>query len=121
MLTPEEHDYPAALDYLALLMEPAQAARIVEHLKTAPISHKKAKDIARASNVRLLSANNFHVARDLKKVKNGNYLSPVLLVRSQPLIIADGYHRVCASYILDENADIPCKIVGLYGERRADS
>ena len=29
------------------------------------------------------------------------------------LQIADGYHRVCASYHLDENADIPCRIVDL--------
>jgi hypothetical protein len=26
------------------------------------------------------------------------------------LQIADGYHRVCASYHLDENTDIPCRI-----------
>lgn len=25
-----------------------------------------------------------------------------------PLIAADGYHRVCASYWIDENTDIPC-------------
>lgn len=28
-----------------------------------------------------------------------------------PLQIADGYHRVCASYHVDENTDIPCRIV----------
>jgi hypothetical protein len=28
------------------------------------------------------------------------------------LQIADGYHRVCASYHTDENTDIPVKIVG---------
>jgi hypothetical protein len=27
------------------------------------------------------------------------------------VIIADGYHRVCAVYRLDEDAIIPCKIV----------
>jgi hypothetical protein len=27
------------------------------------------------------------------------------------MTIADGYHRVCASYHLDENADIPCHLV----------
>jgi hypothetical protein len=25
--------------------------------------------------------------------------------------IADGYHRVCASYHVEENTDIPCRIV----------
>ncbi|OXC78557.1 hypothetical protein BSU04_11230 [Caballeronia sordidicola] len=27
------------------------------------------------------------------------------------LIIADGYHRLCAVYTFDEDAMIPCKIV----------
>jgi len=28
------------------------------------------------------------------------------------VIIADGYHRLCAVYTFDENAMIPCKIAG---------
>ena len=31
-------------------------------------------------------------------------------------IIADGYHRVCASYHTDENTDVPVRIVDLAGE-----
>jgi hypothetical protein len=27
------------------------------------------------------------------------------------VVIADGYHRVCAAYTFDEDALIPCKIV----------
>jgi hypothetical protein len=41
-------------------------------------------------------------------------LSPILLLRGtdeRPLIVADGYHRVCASYWIDENTDIPCILV----------
>ena len=58
---------------------------------------------------------NKHVDADLEKVRQGERLSPVLLVRGDirrdlPLVIADGYHRVCASYDIDENADIPCRI-----------
>jgi hypothetical protein len=69
----------------------------------------------RASGLRLLPPDNPHVAADLAKVKNNKALSPVLLVRgdlthAHPLQIADGYHRVCASYHLDENTDIPCRI-----------
>ena len=34
-----------------------------------------------------------------------------------PLIVADGYHRLCARYRIDENNDIPCDagdvVVGL--------
>jgi hypothetical protein len=32
---------------------------------------------------------------------------------------ADGYHRICASYHLDEDADIPCRIVDLAKPSRA--
>jgi hypothetical protein len=30
---------------------------------------------------------------------------------TRALEIADGYHRVCASYVTDENTDIPCRLV----------
>ncbi|HVS04790.1 MAG TPA: hypothetical protein VHK65_01305 [Candidatus Dormibacteraeota bacterium] len=115
---PDDHDYPAAEDYLSLLMPPAQAKRVVRRLRTAPLVTRKAKDLLRASRLRVLAPENFHVAHDLQKVKAGKQLSPVLLVRGQlssevPLTIADGYHRVCASYHLDEDADIPCRIADL--------
>jgi hypothetical protein len=35
----------------------------------------------------------------------------VLLVEGIPLWVADGYHRVCASYHLDEKAPVPCLVV----------
>jgi hypothetical protein len=117
---PDEHDYPAAEDYLALLATPAQVSEIVAALKAAPVVFKKAKDLLRASRLPLLPADDAHVARDLKKIKNGKQLSPILLVRGNlttdvALQIADGYHRVCASYHTDENDDIPVKIVSAGG------
>jgi hypothetical protein len=27
------------------------------------------------------------------------------------MTVADGYHRICASHHVDEDADIPCRIV----------
>jgi len=115
---PAEHDYPAAADYLTLVLADKQVKRVVAALRTAPQVRKKAKDIERASGLPMLSATNPHVAADLKKVKNGEALSPILLVRGRwtdgaPLMIADGYHRMCASYLLDENAEIPCRIVDI--------
>ena len=112
---PEEHDYPAAANYLGLLATEAVIARIVEGLKAAPLAHFKAKDLLRASQLALLPEDNPSVVRDLKKVKRGELLSPVLLVRGDyasgvPLTVADGYHRICASYHLTEDADIPCRI-----------
>ena len=113
---PDEHDYPAAGDYLALLASDAQISEIVAALKKAPVVHKKAKDLLRASQLALLPEDNPHVRRDLKKIKNGTRLSPILAVRGDlntgvAMQIADGYHRVCASYYTDENTDIPVRIV----------
>ena len=113
---PSEHDYPAAASYLSLICDPTEVRRLVTALKAAPIVHYQAKDLLRSSGLALLPADNFHVASDLAKVARGEHLSPVLLMRGDfrrgvPLTIADGYHRVCASYHLDENAEIPCHLV----------
>jgi len=113
---PEDHDFPAAADYLSLVLPPATVTALVDALRAAPTEHRKAKDLLRASELALLPPNNVHVAEDLKKVEHGKLLSPVLLVRGRrdaaiALTVADGYHRICASYHLDENADIPCRIV----------
>jgi hypothetical protein len=38
----------------------------------------------------------------------------LLLVRDEArgkVVIADGYHRLCAVYARDEDASIPCKLV----------
>jgi hypothetical protein len=115
---PEEHDFPAASAYLSLVLSAANAAAAVEQLRAAATVRHKAKDIMRSSRLPLLPANDPEVARDLKRVAGGELLSPVLLVRGRatagvPLIVADGYHRVCASYHLTEDADIPCRIVEL--------
>ena len=63
---------------------------------------------------RRLGISNSHVERDREKVLAGQSLSPLLLVRAksnQAVVIADGYHRMCAVYSFDEDALIPCKIV----------
>ncbi len=109
---PDEHDYPAALSYLSLVFEPQVAARLANALQQAAQPESfKAKDILRASGLPLLAQENKYVAADIAGAETGKKLSPVLLVRREPLQIADGYHRVCASYYPDENADIPCRIV----------
>ncbi|MGA2208731.1 MAG: hypothetical protein ABSH30_03755 [Acidimicrobiales bacterium] len=115
---PDDHDFPAAVDYLSLLVDPDTARSTAGALRHATGTTKKAKDLLRASGLALLPPDNAHVASDLAKVDQGNRLSPVLLVRGRlqrgvPLTIADGYHRICASYHLDENADIPCRIVDI--------
>lgn len=108
---PDGHDYPAARDYLTLLMKATEADKIIKALQKAGPIHRKAKDILRASALELLPMDNKHVAAHLEEVRHGAKLSPVLLVRGNPLIIADGYHRVCASYWIDEDAPVPCRMV----------
>jgi len=117
---PEAHDFPAAADYLTLLFTEEEAARLVEGLRSSETVHRKAKDLLRASGLPLLPPDNPHVKKDLAKVADGKFLSPVLLVHGRaetnvPLTVADGYHRICASYHLDENADVPCRLVRLGG------
>lgn len=113
---PDDRDFPAALDYLTLVTPPAKAEQLVEALRIAETTHRKAKDLLRASRLKLLPVDNPHVKSDLRKVKRGQALSPVLLVRGnafsgdRPLQLADGYHRLCASYHTDENLEIPCRI-----------
>jgi hypothetical protein len=113
---PEAHDFPAAADYLSLLAPGNQVATVVDALRSAENVHRKAKDLLRASRQELLPPDNAHVRRDLEKIADGKRLSPVLLVRGGadndvPLTIADGYHRICASHHLDENAEVPCRLV----------
>ena len=110
---PEEQDYPAALSYLSLLYDKRTAKTRLKKLKRAPISEFKAKDIFRASRLPLLEASNSHVQKDRQRIKSGRALSPLLLIRDSAngkVIIADGYHRLCAVYSYNEDAVIPCKI-----------
>ena len=111
---PEEHDYPAAGSYLQLLFATPAAALYVNRLRRSSIVTFKAKDIFRASGLSLLGVSNSHVDKDQAHIRAGKELSPLLLVRMSDhskVIIADGYHRLCAVYSFDEDALVPCKIV----------
>jgi len=111
---PEKHDYAAAESFLNLLYPPHTTAKFAARLKSARIAEFKAKDIFRASRLSLLGVSNSHVERDRRKIQTGLKLSPLLLVRDSrhgKVIIADGYHRLCAVYSCDEDVLIPCKIV----------
>jgi hypothetical protein len=119
---PQTHDFPAAADYLDLLADPAIVQKLTKRLQAGSVVHKKAKDILLAARLNLLPVENPHVAADLTKIEKGVPLSPILLVRGDivagvALQIADGYHRVCASYHTDENTDIPVVLVTLTRER----
>ena len=114
LLEVEVHDYPAATSYLSIIYNREKVSQIVDALRVAGIVQFKAKDIFRASQLSLLGVSNSHVQKDCKKIDKGIALSPLLLVRDEvngQVIIADGYHRLCAVYEFDEDAIIFCKIV----------
>jgi hypothetical protein len=110
---PEEQDYPGARSYLSLLYDKRTAKACVNKLKRAPVVEFKAKDIFRASGLPLLPVSNTHVQKDRQRIQSGRALSPLLLIRDSAngkVIIADGYHRLCAVYSYNEDAIIPCKV-----------
>ena len=111
---PEEHNFPAAESYLSLLYDKDRVTELIDRLRREKVEKFKAKDIFRASQLSLLGVSNSHVEKDRKKISNGKELSPIILVRDKErgkVVIAEGYHRLCAIYSLDEDAMIPCKIV----------
>ncbi len=111
---PEDHDYPAAESYLLLIYDRRKVSALVKALRAAPTATFKAKDIFRASQLSLLGVSNSHVDKDRRRIADGTRLSPILLVRDPvngKVVIADGYHRLCAVYSVDEDASIPCRIV----------
>jgi hypothetical protein len=71
--------------------------------------------LLRASSLPLLPKDDPHVEDDLGKIHKGKPMAPVLLIRGSiakgsPLVVADGYHRICAIWHFDESAPIPCKM-----------
>lgn len=110
----QEHDYPAAESYLSLIYAEDQVAGMMAKLMSAPITQFKGKDIFRASRLSFLGVSDSHVESDRKKIRKQQALSPLLLLRDEQhgkVVIADGYHRLCAVYEVDEDAWIRCKII----------
>ncbi|MBO0748088.1 MAG: hypothetical protein J2O47_07050 [Acidimicrobiaceae bacterium] len=117
-----EHEYDAAGVFLDLLLPKEVTAATLSLLRRAPIEHRQAKDLLRASGLDALPVDNPKVAAKLRKLESGKRLAPVLLVRGNllhgsHLIIADGFHRICAGMALKPGTLIPCKLVDLPVER----
>jgi hypothetical protein len=113
---PEAKDFSAGQHYLSLIHPTRQVKRLVHALRSAKTVEYIAKDLLRASALPLLPREESHVEDDLKRIAKGKPLSPVLLIqgdmsRAVPLIIADGYHRVCAVCYYDEDAPIACRLI----------
>ncbi|HTB64200.1 MAG TPA: hypothetical protein VK737_11515 [Opitutales bacterium] len=111
---PQDHDYPAAASYLSLIYPPKTTKKLVKKLRRESMTEFHAKDVFRASRLPMLGRDNYHVKKVRAKILAGEKISPILLVRDEEnskVVIADGFHRMCAVYTFDEDAMLPCKIV----------
>jgi hypothetical protein len=107
---PQEKDYAAADSYLSLLLAPDQLRETVALLRQAPSGAWRAKDILRAAGLPLLKRKQSNeVAEKLEHMAAGTPISPILLIHDGRgrLEIADGYHRVCAAYLVNEDTEVP--------------
>jgi len=113
-MDPDTKDYEAGTTYMSLLMPRSVAAATVGKFLDVETTQYRANDILRAAQLPLLAQDDPHVAKDLKKIQEDIALAPVLLARDTMmlrLLIVDGYHRVCAVYHHDPNAEVHCKII----------
>ena len=110
----EGADFEAAFKFLSLLCSDRKATALVRSLRGSKLLEHAAKDLLRAAQLRLLPSDESHVSEDLKRIQKGKALAPVLLVRGDlagglPLVVADGYHRICAVCYFDESAPVRCQ------------
>ena len=113
---PSKHDLEAALNYRSLQLPSAKARKAVTQAGRIHAIQRIAKDVLRASRLPLLPTDERHVAEDLKKIRKGKPLSPVILIqgdlsKDHPAIIADGYHRMCAACHADEDSPVAIVLV----------
>ena len=111
---PEDQDYGAAKNYLGLLYAEKKARRWSKALRSAEMSNFAAKDLLRASGTPISEVQAFDWTKQHQAIAQGKALSPILIVREGKggrLIIADGFHRLCAVFATDQEMMVPCKIV----------
>jgi hypothetical protein len=111
---PEEKDYLAADSFLSMVLPPSSLSDTIAALRSAPLGHWAAKDLLRAAGLPPLKPKrSAEVAEKLDKIRNGIPISPVLLVGGirDYLVIGDGYHRASAAYRVDEDAQVPGRLL----------
>ena len=108
-------DYEAAGHYLALVDNQKNIDKTLADLKAGTIVEYKATDLLRAAQLIVPKADDRPTREQIKKIKHGEPVSPVLLVRVPALrkvIVADGFHRICAAYRIDPDVMLHCKLAG---------
>ena len=110
-----DEDYSAAAHYLSLLDVQKNVDKAVVEMRSATITEFKATDLLRAAQLTVPKIDDRPSREQMKKIKNGEPISPVLLMRASALkkvIIADGFHRICAAYRIDPDVVLRCKLAG---------
>jgi hypothetical protein len=108
-------DYEAAGHYLSLVDVQKNIDKALADLKAGAIVEYKATDLLRAAQLAVPKADDRPTREQIKKIKRGEPVSPVLLVRVPALkkvIVADGFHRICAAYRIDPDVVLHCKLAG---------
>ena len=106
-----EHDYAAAEAYLSLKLTATATDKVVNRLRKAKLTTRRANDVLRASGLTAAPLDDPGVVKDLIKVIEGKALSPVLVVGDGGATdIADGFHRVSMVYRIDPYANVPLKL-----------
>jgi hypothetical protein len=111
---PAEDDYGAAENFLQLLFKPKKVRRWAKQLRQADVTEYLARDILRATGTSILEVQAFDWSKQQKEIDEGKCLAPILIVRQDNgghLIIADGFHRLCALFAHDQEVKVQCKIV----------
>ncbi|MBS0419480.1 MAG: hypothetical protein JSR66_17350 [Proteobacteria bacterium] len=115
---PGEDALNGALRYLSLQFSATQALKLVTKARRTARTEHVAKDILRACQLPLLATDEYHVAENLKKIRKGKAMAPLILVRGdltagRSLVVADGYHRLCAACHADEDTPVAAILVTL--------
>jgi hypothetical protein len=105
------HDYAAAEAYLSLKLDQDAVAKVVERLRNAELTTRRANDILRASGLIAAPLEDPGVMKDLIKAIKREPLSPVLVLKAKRAAdVADGFHRVSLAYRLDPYMKVPLKL-----------
>jgi hypothetical protein len=84
-----------------------------EAIKKTGVSEYAVKDILRASAIPIATVWAYDWKKQQDQIKQGRPLSPILLISQNdggPLIIADGFNRMCALFSTGQELSVPCRI-----------
>jgi hypothetical protein len=98
-----------ATAFLRLFLNKKDLNKLKAKLKKHRITtdYHTAKDIIRASQSQMVADDNANLLEHINDVKNGLAFYPVILVRAKKrLFIADGFHRICTAYSIDDKTKI---------------